>query len=116
MEVKARKEMDPAYQWDFSHIFPTREAWEEAYAEAGQAVAAGQLDLAHFAAAQAQAGQGKQRAAGAEDRSVDAAAFLQALVGGINNGVHLHLRDIMADKLNGQSKSLPRLNGCVPLL
>ena len=29
MEVKARKEMDPAYQWDFSHIFPTREAWEE---------------------------------------------------------------------------------------
>ena len=40
MEVKARKEMDPAYQWDFSHIFPTREAWEEAYAEAGEAVAA----------------------------------------------------------------------------
>ena len=40
MEVKARKEMDPAYQWDFSHIFPTREAWEEAYAEAGKAVEA----------------------------------------------------------------------------
>ena len=40
MEVKARHEMDPAYQWDFSHIFPTREAWEQAYAEAGEAVAA----------------------------------------------------------------------------
>ena len=40
MEVKARKEMDPAYQWDFSHIFSTREAWEKAYAEAGEAVAA----------------------------------------------------------------------------
>ena len=40
MEVKARKEMDPAYQWDFSHIYPTREAWEQAYAEAGEAVAA----------------------------------------------------------------------------
>ena len=36
MEVKARREMDPAYQWDFSHIFPTREAWEQAYAEAGE--------------------------------------------------------------------------------
>lgn len=38
MEVKARRDMDPAYQWDFSHIYPTREAWEVAYTEAGEAV------------------------------------------------------------------------------
>ena len=31
---KARKEMDPRFQWDFTHIFPSKEAWEEAYAEA----------------------------------------------------------------------------------
>ncbi len=31
--------MDPAYQWDFSHIFPSREAWEAAMAEAGEYIA-----------------------------------------------------------------------------
>ena len=30
---KARKEMDPRFQWDFTHIFPSKEAWEAAYAE-----------------------------------------------------------------------------------
>ncbi len=32
-EIKARNEMDPAYQWDLSHIFKSREDWEAAYAE-----------------------------------------------------------------------------------
>ncbi|MBO4676425.1 MAG: oligoendopeptidase F [Oscillospiraceae bacterium] len=27
-ELKARKDMDPAYQWDFTPIYPSREAWE----------------------------------------------------------------------------------------
>ncbi len=27
-ELKARKDMDPAYQWDFTPIYPDREAWE----------------------------------------------------------------------------------------
>lgn len=31
--------MDPAYTWDFTHIFPSKEAWENAYAEAQRSVA-----------------------------------------------------------------------------
>lgn len=34
MELKARKDMDTKYMWDFSHIFPNREAWEAAYRDA----------------------------------------------------------------------------------
>ncbi|MBR0144018.1 MAG: oligoendopeptidase F [Clostridia bacterium] len=34
MELKARKDMDPAFQWDLSPIFPDKAAWETAYAEA----------------------------------------------------------------------------------
>ena len=35
-----RKDMDPKFMWDFSHIFATREDWEKAYAEAEEAIAA----------------------------------------------------------------------------
>lgn len=38
MELKARKDMDPAYQWDLSAIFQNQEAWEAAYADAAAAV------------------------------------------------------------------------------
>ena len=38
MELKTRKEMDAAYQWDLSPIFPDQAAWEKAYAAAAQAV------------------------------------------------------------------------------
>ena len=31
--MKARKEMDPKFMWDFSHMFATREDWEAAYKE-----------------------------------------------------------------------------------
>ena len=34
MELKARKDMDPAFQWDLSLIFPDKAAWEAAYSEA----------------------------------------------------------------------------------
>lgn len=34
MALKNRKEMDPRYMWDLSHIYPTRDAWEKAYQEA----------------------------------------------------------------------------------
>ena len=34
-----RKEMDPKYQWDFTHIYPDKAAWEAAMAEAEQALA-----------------------------------------------------------------------------
>lgn len=37
-ECKKRGEMNPAYQWDFSDIYESREAWEKAYAEAEEAV------------------------------------------------------------------------------
>ena len=33
-----RKDMNPEFMWDFSHIFESREAWEKAYAEASEAV------------------------------------------------------------------------------
>ena len=33
-ELKARCEMDPAYQWDLTHLYQTKEDWERAYAEA----------------------------------------------------------------------------------
>ena len=39
MELKARKDMDSAYQWDLSPIFENREAWNKAYREAEEAVA-----------------------------------------------------------------------------
>ena len=38
MECKMRHEMDSAYQWDFTHIFASKEAWEAAYADAQAAV------------------------------------------------------------------------------
>ena len=38
MALKTRKEMDAAYQWDLSHIFPSLESWEEAYTKAEQAI------------------------------------------------------------------------------
>lgn len=34
MELKQRKDMDPRYLWDFTHMFRAREEWEKAYAEA----------------------------------------------------------------------------------
>ena len=33
-----RKEMDPKYQWDFTHIYPDKAAWEAAMTEAERAV------------------------------------------------------------------------------
>lgn len=33
MELKSRKEMDPRYMWDFTHMFKTREDWELAFAQ-----------------------------------------------------------------------------------
>lgn len=38
MELKARKEMDSAAQWDLSPIFENKAAWERAYGAAEQAV------------------------------------------------------------------------------
>ena len=28
-QLKARKEMDPAYTWDFTELYPSDEAWEQ---------------------------------------------------------------------------------------
>ena len=39
MALKKRSEMDPKYTWDFTHIYPSKEAWEAAYADAQEAVA-----------------------------------------------------------------------------
>ena len=33
-ELKPRREMDPAFQWDLTQLFKTPDAWREAYAEA----------------------------------------------------------------------------------
>lgn len=40
MELKSRKDMNPEFMWDFTHMFPTKEAWEAAYKEA-EAMTAG---------------------------------------------------------------------------
>lgn len=40
MELKSRKDMNPEFMWDFTHIFPTKEAWEAACKEA-EAMTAG---------------------------------------------------------------------------
>ena len=34
-----RKDMDPKFQWDFTHIYPDKAAWENAMAEAEAAIA-----------------------------------------------------------------------------
>lgn len=38
MELKNRNNMDPRFMWDLSHIFKDKAAWEQAYAEAAEAV------------------------------------------------------------------------------
>ncbi|MGI6238623.1 MAG: oligoendopeptidase F [Christensenellales bacterium] len=38
--MKKRNEMNPEFQWDFTHIYPTRDAWEAAYADADARIAA----------------------------------------------------------------------------
>lgn len=38
MELKNRNEMDSRFMWDLSHIFKDKAAWEQAYAEAAEAV------------------------------------------------------------------------------
>ena len=39
-KIVERKDRDAAYLWDLSHIFPTKEAWEAAYAETEKLIAA----------------------------------------------------------------------------
>lgn len=39
MEYKVRNEMDPRFQWDMSHIYADKAAWEAAYAKAEALVA-----------------------------------------------------------------------------
>ena len=31
MELKARSEISPEFQWDFTHIYPSDEAWQAEY-------------------------------------------------------------------------------------
>ena len=31
-QLRKRSEIDDKYKWDLSHIYPTKEAWEEAFA------------------------------------------------------------------------------------
>ena len=40
MALRARKEMDPEYQWRLTDIYPTTEAWEQAFRKAGKDVEA----------------------------------------------------------------------------
>ncbi len=39
MELKARKDMDPAFMWDFTHIYADKEAWEADYRAAEELIA-----------------------------------------------------------------------------
>ena len=38
--LRSRKEMDPKFMWDFSHIYADKAAWEKAYKEAEEAIPA----------------------------------------------------------------------------
>ena len=38
MELKNRKDMNPEFMWDFSHLYGDRKAWEEALTDAAEAV------------------------------------------------------------------------------
>ena len=38
MELKSRKDMNPEFMWDYTHMFPSKEAWEAAYKEAEELV------------------------------------------------------------------------------
>ena len=38
MELKARKDMDPAFQWDLGAVFADKAAWEKAYGEAEELI------------------------------------------------------------------------------
>ena len=38
MALSARKDMDPRFMWKLTDIFPSQEAWEKAYEQAGKAV------------------------------------------------------------------------------
>ena len=40
MALSPRKDMDPRFQWDLTDIFPSQEAWEKSYQQAGKAVEA----------------------------------------------------------------------------
>ena len=35
---KARRDIDPKFKWDFTHIFPSKEAWEKAYKDVEAAI------------------------------------------------------------------------------
>jgi len=37
-ELKPRKEMDPAFQWDLSHLFKTKNDWKRAYEDAEKTI------------------------------------------------------------------------------
>ena len=39
MELKARKDMDPKYQWDVSHIFPSMKEWQASFEEVEASIA-----------------------------------------------------------------------------
>ena len=38
MELKLRKDMNPEFQWDVSHIFADAKAWENAFDEVAKAL------------------------------------------------------------------------------
>ena len=50
MEYKTRSEMNPAFMWDMSHIFPDRAAWDSAYENAQSLVAEGYISYDEYPA------------------------------------------------------------------
>ena len=63
--MKARNEMDPKYQWDFTTIFPSDEAWEAAFTEANEAIGA-------LAAVEGTLGQSRESFKAGVDRVMEA--------------------------------------------
>ena len=71
---------------------------------AGQPVTTGDLCASRFTASQRPALLQEPRAGGAVNTPVDAAPAQQRRVGGVHDGVHLHLRDVVPDDLKRHGK------------
>lgn len=71
------------------------------YKPGGQAIALGELGLSRFAAAQGAALGQQLRPCGTVDGAVHATAAQQALLGGVDDGVHFHGGDIISHNMQG---------------
>ncbi len=99
MELKKRDSIDPKYTWDFSDIFESDEAWEKAYAEAEEKIAA-LASLPGTLAASPEALKGGLDAFFAAGELAEVVYIYSMLRKNVDNG------DPTYQKMNGRASSL----------